>query len=232
MRKQDATTRHLTLLGDSVIDNKSYIKEGEKDTAEHIHSAFRAISTEVLSLAVDGAVTSDLIKDQLKWIPGDTTHLAISIGGNDLLGNLGWFDIPTGNLRMQEALAKFGELRERFSIEYGEMLDLIHNKVGSSIRVILFDIYYPNWETEFFKGLPEHTPILEASCNLAVDLWNATIHYHAYKRGFGLLPLNHLFRGDASMYANTIEPSSKGSSAIAQRLLREFFISRRLSNFL
>jgi len=222
---------HLTLLGDSVIDNKSYIKSGERDTAQHIHSAFRAISAEVVSLAEDGSVIRDVINDQVKWIPEDTTHIAICIGGNDLLRNLGWFDFPTGDQLMHETLAKFDELREEFSIEYSKMLDLIRNKVGPSVRVILFDIYYPSWGAEVFRSLPPHTPILERACNASVDLWNAKIHYHAYRRNFGLFPLNHLFRNDVSLYANTIEPSSKGSSAIAQRLLRELFISRQLPNF-
>ena len=211
----------ITILGDSVIDNEDYIAPDEKDTVEHAELAFRAFDAEVDSFAKDGFVINDVItKYQREGIPRDTTHLFISVGGNDLLGIFEWLLHPSGDHQFGSILAKFDDLRCDFSADYGKMLDLISEQIGDEVKVCLFDIYYPNWQAEVYRGLPPHSPVLERACNAAIDLWNAKIHYHAYQRGFGLLPLSHLFRGDASMYANTIEPSSKGSSVIAEEMCK------------
>ena len=58
----------LVLLGDSIIDNKSYVLDGEFSVLEHLKS-----NTEkpVTQLALDGATTNDVITANNPVIPAD-----------------------------------------------------------------------------------------------------------------------------------------------------------------
>ena len=52
----------LVLLGDSTIDNKVYVEPGELSVKEHLDNL---VDYEVLQIALDGAITDDVIKVKL-----------------------------------------------------------------------------------------------------------------------------------------------------------------------
>lgn len=74
--------KHVVLLGDSVFDNGGYVGGGPDVVTplrERLPSGWRASLA-----AVDGGVIAELAR-QLERMPGDPSHLAISVGGNDAL---------------------------------------------------------------------------------------------------------------------------------------------------
>ena len=78
---------HLLMLGDSVFDNGTYVP-GEPDVKAQVTERLKLLShpTELTFKALDGALMQDVLNHQIQDIPKDTTHIALSIGGNDLLG--------------------------------------------------------------------------------------------------------------------------------------------------
>ncbi len=72
----------IVLVGDSVLDNGAYIGGGpdiQQQLAEELGSG-----SEVQLLAVDGAVTDDVLY-QINAIPSNVAHIFLSAGGNDAL---------------------------------------------------------------------------------------------------------------------------------------------------
>src|SRR5436305_1340490 len=73
---------HVILLGDSIFDNARYVPGGSpviEQLRAHLPREWRATL-----LAVDGAVAGDVLR-QFAHLPGDATHLIVSVGGNDAL---------------------------------------------------------------------------------------------------------------------------------------------------
>ena len=56
-------SKELFLLGDSIIDNKIYVLDGEFSVLEHIQSK---TEIPVTQLALDGATTDDVLDNQLR----------------------------------------------------------------------------------------------------------------------------------------------------------------------
>jgi len=74
--------KNLVLLGDSILDNGSYVGGGPdvcQQLREKLPKGWRAAL-----LAKDGSLTAD-VQDQLQNLPDSATHLLISSGGNDAL---------------------------------------------------------------------------------------------------------------------------------------------------
>ena len=80
----------IYLLGDSIIDNVSYVKNFEKDVLSHLNSMFKfGPQTIIKNKAVDGHTMKDLLDNQLSDDGlNEATHIVTSIGGNDLLQNI------------------------------------------------------------------------------------------------------------------------------------------------
>ena len=75
----------VALLGDSIIDNKVYVGKNELSVTEHLE-ANSDFNFEMI--AVDGDTTKEVIDNQLEKIRANTSHIVLSIGGNDLLQKL------------------------------------------------------------------------------------------------------------------------------------------------
>ena len=109
---------HVVLLGDSIFDNAAYVAGGPdvvRQLRDILPSGWRATLN-----ALDGAVMAD-VPQQLQKLPGDASHLVVSVGGNDALGEASLLDRKVGS--MAEALALITEVRERFRSAYARMLD-------------------------------------------------------------------------------------------------------------
>ena len=83
---------HLVLLGDSIFDNAGYVAQGEPDVCAQLQAHLKG-GDRAQRLATDGNTIED-VASEVKRLPVDATHLIVSIGGNNLLMQLGVLDEP------------------------------------------------------------------------------------------------------------------------------------------
>ncbi len=103
----------LVLIGDSVLDNASYVAAGESVT-DHLRATL-GTSAHVTLLARDGNVTSEA-RHSLRTLPRSATHLLVSSGGNDALWDAFLLNAAVPDIRT--AFDLVGERVERFAEEY------------------------------------------------------------------------------------------------------------------
>ena len=202
---------HVVLLGDSIFDNAAYVGTGPAV----IDQVRAAVSGTATLLAVDGDCTPD-VAQQLAGLPATATHLMISVGGNDALGQLAVLGETV--VDVAGALTKLAELSQRFVEAYGQMLETV---CGTGLPVGVCTVYDPNY------GDPRQQQVAVA----ALAGFNDAIQRAAFRRGLPVIDLRVLF-SDASHYANPIEPSSLGGARIARsiaRLVREHDFARQRS---
>ena len=111
---------HLVLLGDSIFDNGAYV-DGDPAVIDQVRSLLPKGWNATL-LAVDGNVILD-VREQIKRIPVDATHLVISMGGNDALGQLPQLHSPTPHPMMQ-SLRLLTDIQLNFANDYAEILQV------------------------------------------------------------------------------------------------------------
>jgi len=206
---------HVVLLGDSILDNQSYVIHDGPSVIEQLQFKIKdqSLPWKATLLAVDGAVISG-VKRQIQALPEDTTVMVMSIGGNNGLGELGRihgmgnsiFNPVTMYSVMTEFLADF---RKRYS----ENLDLVigqANEVCSSpVPLILCTIYYPMFEDFFSKTV----------AYLGLSFVNNIILDEAKKRGLPVIELGTLFDKPQD-YANPIEPGVPGGDKITNNIIK------------
>jgi len=191
---------HIVLLGDSIFDNGVYVP-GEPDVVKQLRAALPDGWTASL-LAVDGAVTRS-VAGQLTRLPADATHLVVSVGGNDALGES--HILGTGVRMVAEAVALLSAAQERFARNYAEMLRSV---LGLELPTALCTIY------DTPTNAPNHRII-----RTALALFNDVITRAAFSEALPLIDLR-LICGDDEDYANPIEPSSRGGAKIAAAIAR------------
>jgi hypothetical protein len=104
----------VSLLGDSIIDNKVYVKEDELSVKEHLEHNSNHLYTQ---LAVDGHTTKDVLRFQLNSLPNLVTHQVISMGGNDLLNHISFLKSKvelTPKEVMEQAVCKLAPIKHRY----------------------------------------------------------------------------------------------------------------------
>lgn len=188
---------HVALLGDSIFDNQSYVQPGEPDVIRQLQGRLPA-DWEATLLAVDGSVTTD-IRHQLAHLPTDATHLIISVGGNDALGQL---DVLTSSANsVAQALARLAAIQDQFELTYRGMLDTV---LAYRLPTAVCTIYNGNFPDAAYQRL----------ATFGVTSWDDTILRSAIERGLPVLELR-LICTDAADYANPIEPSARGGDKVA-----------------
>ena len=108
---------HVVLLGDSIFDNARYVPDRPpviEQLCQSLPDGWRASL-----LAVDGHVTED-VANQLRDLPEDATHLVVSAGGNDALGES--TILSETACTVGDALCIIQEVRDRFQQTYRTML--------------------------------------------------------------------------------------------------------------
>ena len=194
--------KHVVLLGDSIFDNEAYSGTG-RDVSSQLQLLL--LDWKVTLLAVDGSTTLDMAP-QIRKIPANTTHIVVSMGGNDALGSMGLLDAKVRSVT--ESFNLIGTTMTGFSQRYQTMLEAILERGYSTA---LSTIYYPR--------LPD--PELQQVAVIALAFFNDLIFSQAIQHGLPVLDLRFICNDDAD-YANPIEPSGSGSAKIAaaiQRLL-------------
>jgi len=190
----EKTMPHIVLLGDSIFDNAPYVP-GEPAVIEQLRARLPEHWQATL-LAVDGDVTAD-IDEQLRGLPEDVTHLAISSGGNDALGQIQFLEAPTDTLLT--ALAQLAQMRDAFQSDYREMLGQV---CGLGRKVTVCTIY-------------DAIPDLPNSLRTALCLYNDVILLEAARMGVPVIDLRLICTEQADYSAvSPIEPSATGGEKI------------------
>jgi hypothetical protein len=191
-----AWMRHIVLLGDSIFDNAAYVAGGPDVVAqlrERLPGGWRASL-----LAVDGSVVASLPR-QLDRLPADASHLVVSVGGNDALGQAGV--LQEGARSMAEAVGRLAAIRERFALAYGAMLEAVLARGLPTSVCTIYDARFPE---------PQQQRLVVT----ALTIFNDGITRAAFARGVPLIDLR-LICDEALDYAHPIEPSAQGGAKIA-----------------
>jgi hypothetical protein len=192
----DAPMKHIVLLGDSVFDNAAYVAGGP-DVIEQVREQLPAGWRATLR-AVDGSVIGS-VERQLDQLPPETSHLVISVGGNDALGHAGVLEETTRS--MADALERLAGIRDQFAQEYAAMLNGV---LGRGLPTAVCTIYEPRF--------PDLRQRRLAATGLMV--FNDCITREAFARGLSLIDLRLICDRDED-FANPIEPSVRGGAKIA-----------------
>ena len=141
------------------------------------------------------------IKDQLQRLPNSATHLIISCGGNDALGQIQYLLSSVSS--MDAALSRMADIREAFERDYRTMLKLV-TKIGLPTAVCT--IY-------------ESIPGLERTLHVSLSIFNDVIVREAVLLGLPVIDLR-LVCSEAEDYSEVspIEPSAMGGEKIAKAI--------------
>jgi hypothetical protein len=204
---------HVVLLGDSIFDNAAYVGGGP-DVIRQLRGALPGGWTATLA-AVDGAVTASVPR-QVQQLPRDATHLVVSVGGNDALGQVHILDDASRSIA--DALNRLASIGDGFERNYGAMLDEVSARALPTALCTIYNPRYPD-------------PRMQRLAVAGLTIFNDAITRAAFTRGLPLIDLRLVCNEDAD-YANSIEPSSRGGEKIVRaiaRVLAEHEFSRRRS---
>lgn len=189
---------HLIIIGDSIFDNATYVRGG-LSVLDHLDQLLPSHWSKTL-VARDGDVVSDVV-GQLKRVPPDSTHLVLSIGGNDALESL-----PTMSLGVRtvnDALGHLAHIRQAFQNSYREMLRKVIS-LGKPLAVCTI-----------YEAIPGLTDELK----VALALYNDTIVREALVAGLFVIDLREICTEPADYsQVSPIEPSEQGGGKIARAI--------------
>jgi len=190
--------RRLALIGDSIFDNAAYVPDGPA-VIDHIRTLLPKGWAATL-VARDGDVVAD-VEEQLQQLPDDTTHIALSIGGNDALNAQDVFSLPADSVF--SALGRLAEMQGGFHRAYRDML---WNVLLLQKPTVVCTIY-------------DAVPGLSREARSALSLFNDVICREAMAAGVAVVDLRALLQ-EADDYSaiSPIEPSVKGGEKIARAL--------------
>jgi lysophospholipase L1-like esterase len=190
---------HVVLLGDSTFDNAAYVAGGP-DVPRQVRAQLPH-DWRVSLVAVDGDRTQD-VAPQLQRLPPDTSHLIVSVGGNDALDNLDFLAAPAASVAA--ALEGLAGIAEDFERAYHQMLQAV---LEPRLPTTFCTVYYPRF--------PD--PIIQRLAVTALTMFNDVIIREAVMAGAPLLDLRLICNADID-YANPIEPSVVGGEKIARAI--------------
>jgi hypothetical protein len=191
---------HVALLGDSIFDNISYTS-GQPDVVTHLKKVLPRGNTATL-LAVDGATVSG-IAAQLRRVPPEATHLVMSVGGNDALGNIDLLSLRVSS--SAEALNVFATRIADFERAYRAALASV---MALKLPLTVCTIYNGKLEKD-----------VATIARLALALFNDAILRAAVDKHVDVIELRAICT-EPSDYANPIEPSGSGGLKIATAIAR------------
>jgi hypothetical protein len=191
---------HLILLGDSIFDNGAYVA-GALAVIEQVRVRLPR-GWQASLLAVDGNVAMD-VKNQLKRLPEDATHMVLSVGGNDALNVLDQLHSPIP-LPMMGALQLLAGLQVKFDSQYSQA---INSATAHGLPLMICTIY-------------DQVPGLSQALRTSLSLFNDVIVRVGVQRGIPILDLREIYTepGDYSL-KSPIEPSSVGGAKLADRIV-------------
>jgi hypothetical protein len=198
-------TKHITLLGDSVFDNGSYVEPGQNDVTAHLRKKLDAIGGTFEMRAVDGDITTDIEEQLLSHQVTKPCTFVLSVGGNDALGYLGMIQDPTSDKSVSDVLMAFNNIREGFRRSYTNALDLI---LAQEQPLIVCTIYNPKYSETGLQTLAE----------TGLSFFNDVIVEEALKRNLPIIDLRKVC-SEPEAFANPIEPSEVGGDLITDVII-------------
>jgi len=197
--------KHVVLLGDSVFDNVAYVGTG-LDVQSQLRRSLSA-DWQTTLLAKDGSLTDD-VATQLKHLPSGASHLIVSAGGNNAIGQMGLLETPVRSVI--EAVALITSVSSDFSQRYEAMVQML---LSRGLPITVRTIYYPRLSD----------PTYQQAAMTALGLYNDCIIRAAVQNCLSLLDLRFICTEDAD-FSHEIEPSAQGGAKIAaaiERILAE-----------
>lgn len=181
------------LLGDSIIKNNSYVKNGKgiddilkEKTNNNSYCYAKDDSTIVDVYSQLDSVSSDL--------DATTTTIVLSAGGNDILNNYADKEVSVKDTKVLGPIFN----------AYKKLIKSIQTKMNNS-KIVLLDIYYPT-NIKF----SQYKPILEE--------WNKLIADFASTNNLQVINISNILT-DSSDFTLNIEPSQTGGEKIANNIL-------------
>ena len=181
------------LLGDSILKNNSYVKNGKgiddiliEKTNDNTHCYAKDDST-----IVD-------VYSQLESVPSEmnkkSTSIFLSVGGNDILNNYGDKEVSIKDTKVLEPIFN----------AYKTLIKSIQTKMNES-KLVLLDIYYPT-----NIKLAQYKPILQE--------WNKMIADFASTNNIEVINISNILIESTDFTLN-IEPSETGGEKIVDNIL-------------
>ncbi len=222
--------KKILLLGDSIIDNKSYVLSNELDVTEHLKGLFSDdINTKVENHAVDGDTMHDLEKGQLGVNKlSDASHIIVSIGGNDLLQNISFLQTTSELSKVMGKGAMIGKWGVKelnpsrnkvFEETYFEIIEpfkkqyetIVANLSNRRANLLLCTVYEGDLvDSDEFSDVNN-------SSKTMVSIFNDIVYRTANKYGADVLELRDIFVRPED-YSNPIEPSHIGGGKLAKAI--------------
>jgi hypothetical protein len=188
--KTDAT---YILLGDSIIKNNSYVKNGKgiddilnEKTNGNTQCYAKDESTIVDIYSQLDSIPSDLNKD--------SSIIFLSVGGNDILNNYANKEVSIKDTKVLDPIFN----------AYKTLIKSIQTKMNDS-KLVLLDIYYPT-----NIKLAQYKPILEE--------WNKLIADFASTNSLKVINISNILI-ESSDFTLNIEPSESGGEKIVNNIL-------------
>ena len=184
------------LLGDSIIKNNSFVKNG-KGIDDILNEKTNGNS---YCYAKNDSTIVD-IYSQLDSIPSDlnnkNTTVFLSVGGNDILNNYVNDDVDTKNTKVLELIFN----------SYKKLFESIQTKMDQT-KMVLIDIYYPT-NIKF----TQYKPILEEWNKLITDFSKDSANNIS-----NVINISNILT-DPTDFTLNIEPSETGGEKIADNIL-------------
>ena len=184
------------LLGDSIIKNNSFVKNG-KGIDDILNEKTNGNS---YCYAKNDSTIVD-IYSQLDSIPSDlnnkNTIVFLSVGGNDILNNYVNNDVDTKNTKVLELIFN----------SYKKLFESIQTKIDQT-KMVLIDIYYPT-NIKF----TQYKPILEEWNKLISDFSKDSANNIS-----NVINISNILT-DPTDFTLNIEPSETGGEKIADNIL-------------
>ena len=191
---------HLVLLGDSIFDNARYTL-GQPDVISQVCQLLPT-GWKASLLAVDGSTTAE-IPAQLEPLPHDTSHLVLSVGGNNAIMNAGILSTPV--VSSSQALRALGEASRTFEEDYRRAVTACRQQ---HLPLTLCTIYNGCFPDADYQHLISTT----------LMAFNDVILRVAIEFRLTTIDLRFVCTSNAD-YANPIEPSSVGGAKIARAIV-------------
>lgn len=198
--KAQTTMPHIVLLGDSIFDNGRYTNGGP-DVIAQVRKDLPP-SWKATLLAVDGATTHG-IGAQLKRLPADTSHLVLSIGGNDALGSQ--HILQAAVRTTAEGLMLLAKAAEQFEDDYRNAIAACRKQALPLIICTIYNGSFPDRD-------------YQRQVTTALAAFNDAIIRTGSEHALPILDLRQICSKPED-YANPIEPSSIGGAKIAHAIV-------------
>lgn len=185
--------KNYILLGDSIIKNNSYVKNGKavEDILNEKTNGNTKCYAKNESTIVD-------VYSQLDSIPSDlnkgSTTIFLSVGGNDILNNYADKEVSIKDTKVLDPIFN----------AYKTLVKSIQTKMNDS-KLVLLDIYYPT-----NIKLAQYKPILEE--------WNKLISDFASTNNLQVINISNILIESTDFTLN-VEPSETGGEKIADNIL-------------